>query len=567
MFRAITNPDLEIPNFRNYNNPLPTHNRGTGAEYWEFYKEWAVEPGPGDFYTGLYLDSVGGWWAGWEVVHNFATEHWPYYDYSPGIYFGTVGGASGVPTMWAPNSNVEFMKYAYEQMAAHDRPVMSNSSSDFVLFEAAPWLDMIGAGESYSSNLHNLSLVRTIAAQKPCSFYSGAMTDAAMQDILLMNVYPGCGSDNTYKNNKALYTKYMPVFNALDAAGWHSLTAARCSNANMLLERYGPEASNTLYLVLRAKSAGTTSITVNNSELGWSPYPPVLVTELLNGGAVTTSYDGSGNLVITSDSVAVNTDRVYRIARNDVPPVANFSGNPTSGAPPLAVAFTDLSTATPTAWSWTFGDGGTSTVKNPSHTYNSIANYTVSLTATNAYGSDGETKTNYISVATVPPTFVAAGTIASGGAAITPPLPAGLQTNDILLLFLETCNQAITIANQNGGTWTEVAGSPVAYGTAGSATATRLTVFWSRYNGTQGAPTTSDSGDHNFGRIIAIRGATTVGNPWDVTAGGTEATVDTSGSIPGATTTVANTLVVTAIATSLPDATMRPTSRPGPTPT
>jgi hypothetical protein len=54
--------------------------------------------------------------------------------------------------------------------------------------------------------------------------------------------------------------------------------------------------------------------------------------------------------------------------------------------------------------------------------------------------------------------------------------------------------------------------------------------------------------------MIAIRGAVTSGNPWDVTAGGVESTSDTSGSIPGATTTVANTLVVTAIATSLPDA-------------
>ena len=152
------------------------------------------------------------------------------------------------------------------------------------------------------------------------------------------------------------------------------------------------------------------------------------------------------------------------------------------------------------------------------------------------------------------PTFVAAGTVASGTGAITPALPAGLQANDILLLFVETANQAISITNQNGGTWTQVTGSPQGTGTAGGTAATCLTAFWSRYNGTQGAPTTSDSGNHQLGRIIAIRGATTSGNPWDVTAGGVEATADTSGSIPGATTTVANTLVVVAIATSLPDA-------------
>jgi PKD repeat protein len=80
------------------------------------------------------------------------------------------------------------------------------------------------------------------------------------------------------------------------------------------------------------------------------------------------------------------------------PPVADFSGSPTSGYAPLTVDFTDLSTGAPDSWSWTFGDGGTSTAQNPSHTYNDPGIYTVSLTATNAYGSDGETKTGYITV-------------------------------------------------------------------------------------------------------------------------------------------------------------------------
>ena len=80
------------------------------------------------------------------------------------------------------------------------------------------------------------------------------------------------------------------------------------------------------------------------------------------------------------------------------PPVANFTGNPTSGAAPLTVAFTDTSTNSPTSWSWTFGDGGTSTAQSPSHTYTSAGTYTVALTATNAYGSNTNTKTNYITV-------------------------------------------------------------------------------------------------------------------------------------------------------------------------
>jgi PKD repeat protein len=81
-----------------------------------------------------------------------------------------------------------------------------------------------------------------------------------------------------------------------------------------------------------------------------------------------------------------------------LPPVAAFSAAPTSGIAPLTVQFTDASTNDPTAWSWNFGDGGTSDQQHPSHTYNEPGTYTVSLTATNAGGSDTKTKTGHITV-------------------------------------------------------------------------------------------------------------------------------------------------------------------------
>jgi len=81
---------------------------------------------------------------------------------------------------------------------------------------------------------------------------------------------------------------------------------------------------------------------------------------------------------------------------NPVAPTAEFSGAPTSGTFPLSVSFTDASTDQPTSWSWTFGDGGTSTSQNPSYTYTTAGSFNVTLTATNAQGSDGETKNGYI---------------------------------------------------------------------------------------------------------------------------------------------------------------------------
>lgn len=103
-------------------------------------------------------------------------------------------------------------------------------------------------------------------------------------------------------------------------------------------------------------------------------------------------YDNYG---LTTDGMTFDD---ISVISNDVPPVADFSGSPTSGNYPLAVTFTDLSTNNPSSWNWTFGDGGTSTAQNPSHTYTDPGTYTVTLTATNAFGSDGETKTGYITV-------------------------------------------------------------------------------------------------------------------------------------------------------------------------
>jgi PKD repeat protein len=66
-------------------------------------------------------------------------------------------------------------------------------------------------------------------------------------------------------------------------------------------------------------------------------------------------------------------------------PVAAFTSAPTSG---LSVAFTDQTVGTATGWAWDFGDGGSSTLQNPTHTYAASGQYTVCLTVTNGPCSD-----------------------------------------------------------------------------------------------------------------------------------------------------------------------------------
>lgn len=80
------------------------------------------------------------------------------------------------------------------------------------------------------------------------------------------------------------------------------------------------------------------------------------------------------------------------------PPVCNWTGTPIGGMHPLIVSFTDLSTGTPLTWLWTFGDGTTSTLRNPVKTYAVPGTYTVSLTVENGAGSSFKTVFNYITV-------------------------------------------------------------------------------------------------------------------------------------------------------------------------
>lgn len=81
-----------------------------------------------------------------------------------------------------------------------------------------------------------------------------------------------------------------------------------------------------------------------------------------------------------------------------VPLVADFTADPTSGSAPLAVAFNDASAGGPTSWRWDFGDGGTSTERNPIHTYAAEGTYSVTLTVGNAHDSDTVMKSGYIIV-------------------------------------------------------------------------------------------------------------------------------------------------------------------------
>ena len=143
------------------------------------------------------------------------------------------------------------------------------------------------------------------------------------------------------------------------------------------------------------------------------------------GNLVTFGLKGTGtnSLIVNSRDAATNKPQLVINGGGTPPPTAPvgaFSAAPSSGTAPLTVTFTDQSTNSPTGWAWNFGDPGsgaqnTSTVQNPTHTFASAGNYTVTLTPSNAAGP-GTPVTHTINV-TPPggggePVLVGAGDIA-----------------------------------------------------------------------------------------------------------------------------------------------------------
>ena len=104
------------------------------------------------------------------------------------------------------------------------------------------------------------------------------------------------------------------------------------------------------------------------------------------------------------------------VAVVDPAPGALFVATPTSGDASLDVAFTDQSTGPITSWSWEFGDGATSSLPNPAHTYDDAGTYSVRLTVEGPGGSDEFLRSDYVEVVDPAPIALFVATPTTGDA-------------------------------------------------------------------------------------------------------------------------------------------------------
>ena len=140
------------------------------------------------------------------------------------------------------------------------------------------------------------------------------------------------------------------------------------------------------------------------------------------------------------------------------------------------------------------------------------------------------------------PSVRSVGNLQKGTAAITPGGPAGATANDILIMFVETANEALPTDPPTG--WELAPSGERGAGTPGTEFSERLTVYWQRLTGSYTEESIGDSGDHQSAVIVCIQDAITTGNPFAQAANSGADSNQSTINFPAANTGGANNLVI-----------------------
>jgi PKD repeat protein len=169
------------------------------------------------------------------------------------------------------------------------------------------------------------------------------------------------GSD-TATDTVTVYSKPAVDFAAAPLTGTYPLTVTFTSTATTT-----PLGDPTLAYLWQFGDGGSTRL----------PHPTYVYTKLGIYTVTLQVNNAAGGATLTRTSCITAYEPVK----------AGFTASPTVGVAPLTVHFTDTSTGSVAAWEWAFGDGASSALRHPSHTYTVAGVYTVSLTVRQAGGA------------------------------------------------------------------------------------------------------------------------------------------------------------------------------------
>ena len=204
----------------------------------------------------------------------------------------------------------------------------------------------------------------------------------------ILYLHQADGYTGTYRSNAGVSnppaTKTITVNPPTTAAPVASFTPTQATGSDPLTVNFTDTSTGDIKSWVWDFGDGSSKTTVTTAKTT----VPHIYTYGTNG-----TYTAS--LTVTS-STNIQKTATGKITVNAVQPKADFSATPTST--PLQVQFSDSSTGTVNRWSWKFGDGGTSTARNPAYTYKAAGTYPVTLTATGPTGMTNTTPPKSITV-------------------------------------------------------------------------------------------------------------------------------------------------------------------------
>lgn len=244
----------------------------------------------------------------------------------------------------------------FKAILVADLGINTNADTEIQISEANAYTGNIDASGMIVSNLTGIE-----------EFTSLTSLDVAWNSLTTLDLTANVGltyvdcANNMITN---LDVSNLPNLSIL-YCGWNSLTCLDLSTDTALTVVSAPYNNFTSFNI---KNGHNTSI----ATFGTLSNPGLTCIQVDNASYSTTNW--------------LAVDPGANFSTSCIQPIASFSTDaPVCTGTPLTFNNTSSNS---TFWHWDFGDGSTSTIQNPTYTFNNAGDYIVSLIASNCYGHD-----------------------------------------------------------------------------------------------------------------------------------------------------------------------------------
>ncbi|PKP51152.1 MAG: hypothetical protein CVT95_01505 [Bacteroidetes bacterium HGW-Bacteroidetes-12] len=365
------------------------------------------------------------------------------------VYYNTTSAGNPCPSIdsmvvnivSAPGATFAYNNSPYCQGDANELPVFgpNNFAGTFTATPAGLVFISSTTGELdlTNSSAGTYMVYNNLAASGGCAAAVDSFQITINPSFLITQTAQICQGDSillggVFQTNSGVYTDSFTTINGCDSVITTTLTvnptivtpgnAAICQGDSILLGGAFQTVAGTYYdsltTSLGCDSIISTILTVNpigtisvNSILPICFGSPIVLSATGSGNGTITWYsDAAGTIVIgTGSPLSINPTSIgtFTFYANETGTCSSgidsvtvvvggvqavINASLTTGPAPLVVFFGNgSSTGSGVSYAWDFGDGATDTVFQPSHTYNTLGSYTVTLIVTDGFCSDTAT--------------------------------------------------------------------------------------------------------------------------------------------------------------------------------